>query len=321
MAARAVRLGPGPVTVPAVIERLRIGPRLRLTLLALALVVTGWAGSASLFTVDVTDYGVVSRFGRIVRVIDRPGLGWKLPFDFVQRLDKRLLHVKPAPVEYLTADKKNIVVQSLVTWRIADPARYLAAVGTRAAAEQRLRDVVIGEIGAVLGRQPFSSFVSAAAGDGRFQAMLAEMRAQAQAFMRPAYGIELVDVKIRQLLLPEDNKTYVFQRMKAERGRIAMQYRSEGEQDAKRIIAVADRDKVRITAEAYDQAQRIEAAGEAEAMRTYADAYGQDRAFYTFLRTLRAYGSVLDDQTTMFLPADAELFELLGQSPGAEAQR
>ncbi len=283
----------------------------RRTLLLLGLALLLWALYASLFTVDVTEHAVVTRFGRVVRVAEAPGLHVKGPLDRVVRLDGRLLHFRPGQAEYLTADKKNVVVRSLATWRIADPELFLATLATRANAEVRLADVVLAEIGAALGQHPFSSFISADGRESRFRAMVSEVHESVAAFARPAYGVELVDVEIRQLGLPGQNKQSVFERMKAERGKMAKEYRSEGERDSKKIIAEAEREKARLLAKAYEEAQRIRAEGEAEAMRVYAEAFSRNPSFYKFLRTLQAYETVLDGSTTLVLPADAEIFEML----------
>lgn len=291
--------------------RVRSTPRLGKTVLLLGAVVLIWAVSATLFTVDVTEYGVVSRFGRIVRIVDQPGLYLKSPLDRVLRLDRRLLYSRPARAEYLTADKKNVVVRSLATWRIADPERFLRTLRSRAAAEERLADLILGEIGAVLGRYPFAALVSSSDSQGRFATMVADVAAAVAAAARPAFGIDVVDVDVRKLYLPEQNKQSVFERMKAERGRMAAQYRSEGERDAQALIAQADAERTRLMAEAYEQAQRIRAEGEAQAIRVYAEAFGQAPDFYKFLRTLEAYRKFLDGTTTLFLPADAEIFGLL----------
>jgi membrane protease subunit HflC len=265
----------------------------------------------TLFTVDVTRYGVVSRFGHIVRVVEEPGLHVKLPFERIVAVDRRLLYSKPEQAEYLTSDKKNVVVRSLALWRIADPERFLETVRSRPEAELQLADVVLAEIGAALGDYPFASFVSAGEDESRFDALVDEVRSAVQAYALPAFGIEVVDLDVRQLFLPEANRQSVFERMKAERGKIAKQFRSEGERDAKRMIAEADREKTRIGAQAYAEAARTRAEGEAEAMRIYADAFARDPAFYKFLRTLQAYETILDDKTTLFLPAEAEIFAIL----------
>jgi membrane protease subunit HflC len=280
-----------------------------LLLLAAALLLVALYGA--LFTVDVTQYGVVSRFGQIVRVVETPGLHLKLPFDRVLTVDRRLLYSRPGEAEYLTADKKNVVVRSLALWRVADPRRFLETVGTPAGADLQLADVVLAEIGAALGNYPFASFVSAEVGRSRFDDLVAEVRSAVQAYALPAFGIEVVEVDLRQLYLPEGNRQSVFERMEAERGRIATQFRSEGERDATRMIAAADREKARISAEADREAARIRAEGEARAMDIYTDAFSQDQAFYKFLRSLQAYEKFLDDRTTLFLRADAEILAIL----------
>jgi modulator of FtsH protease HflC len=289
----------------------RYGTRLRKTGLLLTAGALIWAVSASFFTVDVTEYGVVSRFGRIVRILDQAGLYLKSPLDRVIRLDRRLLHSQPAPAEYLTADKKNVVVRSLATWRIADPGHFLKTLRTRDNAEDRLADLILGELGAVLGRYPFAALVSSGESEGRFSTMVSDIAAAVAASARPAFGIDVVDVDVRKLYLPEQNRQSVFERMKAERGRMATQYRSEGERDAQALIAQADAERTRLMAEAYEQAQRIRADGEAESIRVYAAAFGQAPEFYRFQRTLEAYRKFLDGTTTLFLPADAEVFGLL----------
>jgi modulator of FtsH protease HflC len=295
--------------------------RLGRTALLLGAAALIWAASATLFTVDVTEYGVVSRFGRIVRIVEQPGLHLKSPLDRVLRLERRLLHSRPARAEYLTADKKNVVVRSLATWRIAEPERFLRTLRSRANAEERLADMILGEIGAALGRYPFAALVSSGDGQGRFATMVADVSAAVAAAARPAFGIDIVDVDVRKLYLPDQNKQSVFERMKAERGRMAAQYRSEGERDAQALIAQADAERARLMAAADEQARRLRSEGEAEAIRVFAEAFGQAPEFYKFLRTLEAYRKILDGGTTLFLPADAEIFGLLQFQIAPPAER
>ncbi len=283
-------------------------------LLALAL-------SACVAVVDVTEYGVVTRFGRVVRVVTEPGLVLKLPFpiDRVTRLDRRLLTFKPVTAEYLSEDKKNLIVHSLVTWRIVDPVRYLATVGERAAAERRLADLVLARIGGVLGRHSSTAPISLDPRRAGLERVSGEILAEARAAAQAAYGADIVDVRLRQLNLPEQNRANVFARMQAERGKIAMSFRSEGERESKKIVAEAEREKARITAEAYREAERTRAEGDAQAMRIYGEAFGRNRQFYKFLRTLQAYEKILDSNTTLFLPADADVLRVLKDErpPGA----
>jgi membrane protease subunit HflC len=263
--------------------------------------------------VDATEYGVITRFGRVVRVVAEPGLHIKRPYPFesVTRLDRRLLAFQPATAEYLTADKKNLVVQSLVAWRIADPAKFLATVGSRASAEGRLADIVLAKIGAVLGSHPSAALIALEAPHSALEHLVGQIISEAHAAALAAYGVELVDVRLRQLSLPEQNRANVFARMQAERGKIAMQYRSEGEREFKKVIAAAEREKTRIMAAAYREAEHIKGEGDAQATRIYAEAFGKNLGFYKFLRTLQAYEKFLDGHTTMFLPAEAEVFHIL----------
>src|SRR5258708_3787998 len=284
---------------------------LRRTLPTLTAAFAVWALVSSFFALDITEYGLVTRFGRVVRVLAEPGLHVVAPFDRVVRLDKRILFFRPAPSEYLTIDNKNVGVDSVVTWRIADSVRFLAAVATPAAGEQRLSDIILAEIGAVVGRYPASVLISTDPASSNYQAMAAEVVRRVAEFARTAYGIDVVSVDIRRLHLPELNREHVFERMKAERAKIAKENRSAGEVEAKRIVAETDHEKIRIHSHAAGQAERIKAEADAQGSPTYASACGQDPRFYQFLRTLRAYDKLLDDKTTIFLPVDTDALRML----------
>jgi modulator of FtsH protease HflC len=284
---------------------------LRRSLPALALAGGVWALASAVFTVDATEYGLVTRFGRVVRVVTAPGLYIAAPFDRVVRLDKRILFSRAASSEYLTIDKKNVVVESLATWRIADPERFLGTFPAQAAAEQPLGDLILAEIGAVLGQFPASALVSADPAESTYRPIISAIGRRVADFARPAYGIEVISIDIRRLSLPEQNRAHVFDRMTAERAKIAMENRSAGELEARKIAAEADHERVRIEVEAAGSASRIKAEGDAEASSTYAAAFRQDVKFYEFLRTLQAYDRILDDKTTVFLPADAEVLRML----------
>ena len=288
-----------------------------------AVILTGvvWAAAAALFTVDVTEYGLVTRFGRVVRVVAEPGLYVTAPFDRVVRLDKRVLFSRPPRSEYLTVDKKNIVIESLATWRIADPERFVGAFKTEAGAEQLLGDAISAAIGSVLGQFPASALISADPAESRYRPIISAIARQVADFARPAYGIDVISLDIRGLSLPESNRVHVFDRMTAERAKIAKENRSAGELQARKITAEAEHERVRIEAGAAGAAARIKAEGDAEASRSYAAAFGRDAKFYHFLRTLQAYDKILDDKTMLFLPADAEILRALrfeAQPPAGE---
>ena len=288
-------------------------PRKIVMLIAIALL--AWALVACFFAVEVTEFGLVTRFGKVVQVVREPGLHMKAPFDAVVSLDKRLTYSRPAPAEYLTVDKKNIVVESLVTWRVTDPKRYLVTLATRSAADLRLADVMLGEVGSVLGTHPAASLIAPDGNTERFRSIVGEIRERVAAYARTAYGIEVIDAELLRLSLPEQNRIPVFERMKAERGKMAKEYRTAGELQGRKIIAQADREKTHIEAEAYSKSQRFKAVGDSEATRIYSAAFSRNPAFYKFLRTLQAYEKFMDENTTLFLPADSEVLRVLGPLP------
>ena len=150
----------------------------------------------------------------------------------------------------------------------------------------------------------------------RFEAIAVQVRERVSGYAGSALGIEVVAVQLLHLTLPEQNRTPVFERMKAERGKIAKEYRTAGELLSRKIIAEADHEKTRIDAEAYAKAQRLRAEGDAEAARVYATAFSRNPGFYKFQRSLKAYEKFLDEQTTLFLPADAEVLRVLRIQPG-----
>jgi len=273
--------------------------------------------------IDVTEHGLVLRFGRVVRVAKEPGLYLKRPYplETVVRLDRRLLSFKPVTAEFLAADKKNLVIHSLVTWRITDPERFLTTTGDRPTAERCLSDLVLTNIGSIVGSQPSTALVSTEGQASQFHQVMGQIIEQARRQAVRQYGIDLVDIRLRQLSLPEQNRVNVFERMQAERGKIAMKYRSEGEREFKKVVAEADRAKARILAEAYREAERTKGEGDAEAMRIYAEAFGKNPQLYKFRRTLQAYEKILSGNTTIFLPADAEIFRLLGDQGKSKAAR
>jgi modulator of FtsH protease HflC len=264
-----------------------------------------------IFVVDATESAVVTRFGRVVRVIAEPGLYFTLPFDSVARVDKRILLSRPARSEYLTTDKKNVVVESLASWRIADPQRFLSSFPTVASAQLHLADIILAEIGSVIGRYPASALIATDPSLTHYQAIVAEISQGVAAFAKSAYGIEVFSVDLAHLSLPEQNRDHVFDRMQAERAKMAKENRSAGELEAKKILAQAESEKSHLEAEAALTAERLKAEGDAEAARIYAAAFQQDPKFYYFLRSLRAYDKFLDDKTTVFLPADAEVLRML----------
>jgi membrane protease subunit HflC len=267
---------------------------------------------ASVFTVDVTETAVVTQFGSPVAVVTEPGLRTKIPIaQQVRRFDARLQVLEPQQAEFLTKDKKNVVVNYFAVWRIADPLQYFRALPSEAAARSQLTDVIGSELGAALASTPFQELVGTQQETRRLQEMVRTIRGTVAGAVRERFGVEVVDFDIRRLSFPDQNRRSVFERMRAERERIARGFRSEGEEEARKIRAEADREESRILSEAYQKAEILRGEGEAEATRIFGDAIAKDPEFYEFTRTLQAYRTFLDDQTTLILPSDSELMRLL----------
>ena len=278
-----------------------------LSAIGLAVIILGYR---TFFTVKETEFVLITQFGRPLYAVTNAGLHAKWAFQSGTYFDRRLRIYNPRPSEFLTRDKKNIVVDSYVAWKIQDPNLFLQSVGDSVAAEMRLHDIVWSGLSAALGGHDMDSLVSAAANPqtGDIMDQLTSLTDRAAL---AAYGINVVDVRIKRLNLPEQNKQSVYARMRAERERIARQYRAEGEEQALSIRADADRQKAELLSLAYKEAETTRGHGDAESTRIYGQAYSKNPAFYKLLRTLEAYKKVLDDKTTAILSSDSELLRVL----------
>jgi len=265
------------------------------------------------YTTRETEFALITQFGRPVRTVVNAGLHVKWPFQSILRFDRRLRVYNPRPSEFLTRDKKNLVIENYVAWRIDKPDRFVQSVGDTASAEMRLHDIIWSGLSAALGTLDLESLVSASADKVQAAAMLDMLTTHADLTALGQYGIRVVDVRINRLNLPEQNKQSVFARMRAERERIAMQYRAEGEEQALVIRANADREKEAILSAAYKDAETIRGEGDAEATRIYGQAYSKNPRFYKLVRTLESYKKILDDKTTIILNSDSALLKVLTQ--------
>jgi membrane protease subunit HflC len=267
----------------------------------------------SLYTVDETQKAIVTRFGSPVPGVAGPGLHLKAPWpiDSVLRFDARLLIFAGGPTEMLTADKKNVVVDSFICWRIADPLLFAQTVRTREEAEARLLDFTASEMGAAVGREPMESFIHAGGAGVRLREIGRRAGAVIGRLAAGSFGIQVVDLEINGFNLPAQNRDSVIERMRAERGRIAARYRSEGDEQALKIQAQAATEREAILSAAKAQSESIRGKGEADALRIFSAAYARDPDLYRFLRTLESYETVIDDKTTLFLQSDSKLLRAL----------
>jgi membrane protease subunit HflC len=272
-----------------------------------------------LFEVKEVEQVVITQFGKPVRVIQKAGLYAKLPdpIQSVRRFDKQLLLYDVKPSEFLTADKKNLILNMYMTWQIVDPMKFLASVRERKVAEILLADVAIAEVGAAVGNVPLSAIVSVDPERVIVDSIMVEVTENCRERALENYGIDVVHVTMKQLRLPEQNLESVFQRMRAERQRMAKKYRSEGEEEAIKIRADADKERRTVLAQAYRESERIRGEGEAAAAAIYSDAFSRDPRFYKLVRTLQAYEKFLNERTTVVLSTESDLLKLLteGEPP------
>ncbi len=239
----------------------------------------------SLFTVDETQTAIRFQLGEIVQANYRPGLHWKWPLIHnVRKFDRRLQTLDTEPERFLTAEKKNVIVDSFAMWRVEDVRLFYTTVGGDAAqANVRLDQIVKDSLRSEFSKRSIQEVVSGDR-DQIMETLSRLLREQATQL-----GIAAVDVRIKRIDLPPDVSSSVFSRMKAERLRVAKDFRSRGGEAAERIRADADRQNTVVLAEAYRDAERQRGEGDAQAADIYAQAYGQDQDFYNFYRSLSAY--------------------------------
>ena len=261
----------------------------------------------SIFVVDEREQVVILQFGKPMRIINEPGLNIKVPFPIQEKItfDNRLLEYDSPPEEILSQDKKTLIVDNYVRWKIVDPLQFLKTVQAIPTALSRMDDIVYSELRRELGTHDMDEIIT----DNREAIM--EVVTLASNIATMDYGISVVDVRIRRVDLPIENEESIYARMEAERKRQANKFRSEGEEEAQKIRASTDKDKTIILADSYKKAERVRGEGDAKAVEVYADAYSADPKFYEFVRTLDAYKKVIDDKTTLVLPSDSRLFKLL----------
>lgn len=264
---------------------------------------------STIIVVDETEQVVILQFGKPVKTIKEPGLNFKLPapIQVLNSFEKRLLEYDVPPEEILSRDKKSLIVDNYVRWRIVDPLLFLQTVRAIPTAKTRLDDIVYSELRQELGNHDMHEIITEA------REFIMEKVTLASNEETSKYGIEVIDVRIRRVDLPRENEASIYARMEAERKRQANKFRSEGEEEAQKIRAATDRDKTVLLAEAYKTSQQIRGEGEAEALDIYAVSFSKDPEFYEFIRTLETYEKVIDKKTTLVLPGDSKLFKALTQ--------
>ena len=269
-----------------------------------------FVAAQAVFTIGEWEQGMVVQFGNPKRIIQEPGLYFKLPVaQNLVRFEKRVLTTDARESEYITLDKKRVLVDHVSRWRIEDPLQFYRSVRDRRRAMARLDDIISARLRQEIATHNFLDLIREKR-EAIMTIVTRDTRETAKSF-----GIEVTDVRIKRLDLPEEVQASVFARMRAERERIAKRYRAEGEEQAQHLRAAADRECEVILATAYEASEKLKGAGDAEATSTYGQAYGQDAEFYAFTRRLQAYEKILSNDTTLVLNSDSELLSYL-QGPG-----
>jgi modulator of FtsH protease HflC len=263
-------------------------------------------GLSPFFVVDLTETAIVVALGKPVMTHTEPGLKLKIPFYHqVTFFDKRYLDYDAQAREVITSDKKTMVVDNFAKWRIVDPLKVYQAFQTQRGALQRLDDIIYSELRVELGRHDMAEIIA------ENRALIMQIVSDRANEKASAYGLEVLDVRVKRADLPEQNEKAIFARMQAERERQAKQYRAEGEEEAQKIRSEAEKDKEIILAEAYKTAQKLRGDGEAQAYKIYATAYEQGPEFFEFIRTMEAYKKTFAKNTTLVLSPDSEFLKYL----------
>lgn len=275
-----------------------------------------FTASSTLFTVHQTQQVLITQFGEPRRVIQEPGLHWKLPFiQSVITFDRRLLDFDAPGEEVILGDQRRLIVDSFTRYRITDPLRFFQTVGaTEAGIRARLNSIVTSSLRRVLGNEPLLAVLSA----DRARIM-GEIRRQVNEEALQ-FGIAVEDVRIRRADLPNENTQAILSRMQSERERVAREARAEGAEVAQRVRAGAERERTVLIAEAQAQADILRGQGEQEAIRIFAEAFQRDPAFFQFWRTMQAYREAFaEGDSRLVLTPDSEFFRYFRESPNGLA--
>ena len=259
-----------------------------------------------LFVVDETQQAIITELGEYKRTVSKPGLSFKKPFiEKVTKIDNRILSTDAPPGEYLTLDKKRLVVDFIARWKIVDPLVFFKSVNNLFSANSRIEDIVFSEMREELATHNINEVIA----ENR-ELIMDEVKIGSTERLKD-FGMELIDVRIKRADLPSEVQRSVFDRMIAERSRISKRYRSEGEEESAKIRAQTDKEREIILAEAYATSEEIKGEGDKIATKIYSDSYSKDPSFYEFFRKLDAYDKIIDGKSIIFLPIDSDLLNLL----------
>jgi len=284
----------------------------RYMFLTIALVVVLFS---SLYVIRETERAVVLRFGKLIESNTAPGLHVRIPgIDTVRKFNGQVLTLDAQPESFYTLEKKRLIVDSFVKWRIDNVDTYYRATGgDETIARNRLAARANDGLRNQFGKRRLNEVVS-----GQREELMAELTRELNEAAMQELGIRVIDVRVKKIDLPPEVSDAVYQRMSAEREKLAREYRSRGKEEAEKIRADADRQVTIIEAEAYRDAERAKGEGDARASAIYAAAYEKDREFYAFTRSLRSYEeSFSNPDDLLLLDTKSDFFRYLGDRTGA----
>ncbi len=288
----------------------KIGP------LVTAILVAIFALSQAFFIVDEREFAMVSQFGEVVSIVDKPGLAWKLPFvQNVRKYSKQILTLdSPDSERFNTKENQPVQVDSFVKWQIANAKEFFTSVqGDERAAERRVGQTVTSLLREEFGRRTLQEVVS-----GEREKIMSNVREAAEIDAKKI-GVKIIDVRLKRVDFDESVSSRVFDRMRSERQRVAAELRSQGSADGEKIKADADKQAQVILADAYKKAQEMQGTGDAKAAAVYSAAYGQNAEFYSFYRSLDAYKQSFKSKSdVMVLDPSADFFKFLRQGSRAK---
>jgi len=287
-------------------------------ILLVVLAIIALLASVTLYRVNEKEKAVQLRFGALASEDISPGLHWKIPFvDDVRKFDARVLTVDATPESFYTVERKRLIVDSYAKYRVADVGAYYRATGgNESVARSRLAARINDGLRNEFGTRTLAEVVS-----GERDMLMEKLTNILNTTVRDSLGVEVLDVRVKRIDLPPEVSGDVYRRMRAEREKLAREFRSEGEEEATKIRADADRQKILLEAEAYRESETIRGDGDAQAASIYASAYSRDPEFFAFVRSLEAYKqSFASPNSLLVIDPQSDFFKYLKDSRGGRAQ-
>ncbi len=259
------------------------------------------------FSVQEQEVAIITQFGRVTKTIDRPGLNFKYPAPIqnVLRFSTKLNIFETIPTEILTQDKKNLLINNYVLWKIKKPLQFFKTVKDMNGALLRLEDIVYSQLRNEVGLYSFSEIIT------EKREEIAGSLTEKVKSECDVLGIDIVEIRLKKVSFPSQNLSAIYRRMIAERKKMATKYRSEGEEEATKIRSQTDREKTIILAESYKKAESIKGKSEAVALKNYAKIIRKDNDYYNFVRSMEVYSKIVKENSTLILSTDSPLLKYL----------